>query len=330
MCDIEEYYAQHMSQFLRSHKEIPWEVQTYTSAESLLAACRETIPALLVISENACTQELLELKPSRTILLNESGILRDGTVKNIDKFQKAELVYQELIKAYIEWGELDLLPPRLEKESAYKDIVFIGMYSPVRRCMQTPFALTLGQMLAEEHKTLYLNFEHFAGMGELLPNLQTRDLADLLYFLSAEKEKFIWWMETIRRQVGKLDVIPPMKNGENLIQVSREDWMEFLKRLAQIGSYQYIILDLSESVQGLLDILRLCKMVFMLTKDDHMAESKINQYEQVLSLYEHEDILQKTLKCRLPHFRRLPDQMEQFTKGEFADYVKETMEEMLL
>jgi hypothetical protein len=328
LCDTEEYYAQHMSQFLKSHKEIPWEVHTYTNPDSLLRADHESNLAVLVLSENACTEELLRLKPTRTIILNESGILRGGSVKNIDKFQRADLIYQELLMTYMEWGETEPLPPILPVIAMEKDMVLIGMYSPVRRCLQTSFALTLGQMLAAKHKTLYLNFEHYAGIGELLPNLTSRDLSDLLYFLTADQDKFLLWMQTVRRQIGNLDIIPPVKAGAQLIQITREEWMEFLSRIFQLGEYQYIILDLSESVQGLMDILRLCQTVFTMTKEDHMAQSKINQYEQVLSLYEYDDVLQKTRTCKLPVFRRLPDQMEQLTKGELADYVREIMEEM--
>jgi hypothetical protein len=328
LCDTEEYYAQHMSQFLKSHKEIPWEVHTYTSPERLLQVGLESSPSVLVLSENACTEELLKLKPTRTIILNESGILRGGSIKNIDKYQRADLIYQELLMTYMEWGESESLPPIMPVIAMEKDMVLIGMYSPVRRCLQTSFALTLGQMLAIKHRTLYLNFEHYAGIGELLPDLTSRDLSDLLYFLTADQEKFLLWMQTVRKQIGNLDIIPPVKAGAQLIQVTREEWMEFLARIFRLGEYQYIILDLSESVQGLMDILRLCQTVFTLTKEDHMAQSKVNQYEQVLSLYEYEDVLQKTRTCKLPAFRRLPDQIEQLTKSELADYVKGIMEDM--
>jgi hypothetical protein len=329
LCDGEAYYAQHMSQYLKSHKEIPWEICTFTSQESLLGALSEMEPEVLVVSENVCTEEILHIQPARTIVLNESGILRGSAVRNVDKFQRADLVYQELLSIYMEWGENEQISLLLPATVTQKDMVLIGLYSPVHRCLQTSFGLVLGQMLAGKHKTLYLNFEHYAGIGELLPNLRTRDLSDLLYFLSADKEKFLLWMEIIHKKIGNLDVIPPVKAGEQLIQVTKEEWMEFLTRIFELGQYQYIILDLSESVQGLMDILRLCKTVFTLTKEDHMSRSKLDQYEQVLSLYEYEDVLQKTRKCSLPVFRRLPDQMEQLTKGELADYVREIMEELL-
>ena len=34
---------------------------------------------------------------------------------------------------------------------------FLGVYSQVKRCLQTNFSLTLAQLLAKEHSCLYIN-----------------------------------------------------------------------------------------------------------------------------------------------------------------------------
>ena len=46
-------------------------------------------------------------------------------------------------------------------------VSYTHLYSPVHRCLQSSFALTLGQLLSEKHPTLYLNFEHYIGISEL-------------------------------------------------------------------------------------------------------------------------------------------------------------------
>lgn len=86
-------------------------------------------------------------------------------------------MWKELLELYVETVGTQL--PFLCAEYKTK---FIGIYSPVHRCLQSSFALTLGQLLSEKHPTLYLNFEHYIGISELLPERQSRDLADLLYF----------------------------------------------------------------------------------------------------------------------------------------------------
>lgn len=322
LCDREEEYAYLMTEFLKRHRELPWEIHTYTDRERMLKEEKEEI-ALLVIAESVYTEEIQRLRSLRTVILNESGLKGQDVVRNVNKYQQAENVLRELLEVYMEiTGEQQ---PWLNTRYKTK---FVGIYSPVRRCLQTSFALTLSQMLAEEHRTLYLNFEHYAGITELLPDMQTRDLADMLYFLTAEREKFKLRFQTMVQQKGKLDYIPPMKSGQNLLSVMPAEWMSLFQKIEEIGEYKYVVLDLSESMQGLFDILRMCVRIFTLTKEDRIAQSKLMQYEQVLALYEYEDVLEKTCKCSLPNIKRLPTELEQYTKGELAAYVRTQCEKI--
>ena len=320
LCDTEEEYARLMTEFLKRHKDLPWELHTYTSVGELLAEEQSCAVSMLVVAESAYTEELQKLQPGRTVVLNESGVLRWKELPCVDKYQQAEEVFRYLLAVYMEIADVQL--PRLQKNS---NVVFIGNYSPVRRCMQTSFALTMSQLLAQEHRTLYLNFEHYASIAELLPDAQTFDLADLLYFLNAEQDKFRLRMQTMLRHKGNLDYIPPMKSGQNLLTVTTAEWLGLMQKIEELGVYEYVILDLSESMQGLFDILRLCSHIFTLIREDRIARGKLLQYEQILSLYEYEDLLDKTKRVSLSHIRRLPEELEQYTKGDLANMVKELL-----
>lgn len=323
LCDREEEYAQLMTEYIREHKELPWEIHTYTEVEHMYEEEKGCDISLLVVAESTYDEAMKELNVKKIVLLNESGLLRWEDLEQVNKYQQADKVLHALVEIFMEIADPQL--PRLQSGLRAK---FIGIYSPVRRCFQTTFALTMSQMLAREHRTLYLNFEHYAGITELLPNIQMRDLADLLYFLNAEQEKFGLRMQTMIQQKGNLDYVPPMKSGQNLLAISAKEWLELLQKIDGLGQYQYVILDLTESMQGLFDILRMCSHVITLTKEDWVAKSKIMQYEQILSLYEYDDVLCKTNKCCPPIIRRLPTELEQYTKGDMAEYVHKQILEM--
>ncbi len=320
--DTEEEYALLMTEFLRSHKELPWEIYTYTDEESLLNAECGAV-ALLVVAESAYTEELHRLKPSALVVLNETGVFKNKENHNVDKYQPAEEVLKELLEIYMETQEEDIswFGTRYQTK-------FVGIYSPVRRCLQSTFAMTMSQILAGKYKTLYLNFEHYAGINELLADEDSKDLADLLYFLSTDKEKFRMRLQTMVLQKGNLHYIPPMKCGQNLLSVTPAEWMSLFHKIESSGVYEYVILDLSESMQGLFDILRICRRIYTLTKEDGQARRKLLQYEQLLGLQEYDDVLEKTSKCALPHFYRLPEELEQYTKGDLADYVRRQIAEI--
>ncbi len=81
-------------------------------------------------------------------------------------------------------------------------------------------------------------------------------------------------------------------------------------------------------MQGLFEILRMCRHVYTLTMEDRIARGKLLQYEQVLALYEYGDVLGKTKRLSLSHIRKLPEELEQLTKGDLADLVKGLLGEL--
>lgn len=316
LCDPEEDYAQHMTDFLRRKKEAFWEVYTFTKPEELIKFGEHEAIEILVIAEAAYGEYVKELQVKLPILLNESGVVTLKKMINIDKYQAAEKVWQDILLNYMEHnGEV------FSKVGRMGGSKFIGMYSPVRRCLQTTFSLTLGQLLAEQHRTLYLSFEHYCGLAEW-QEYKRQDLSTLLYYQQNRTDNFSLHLQTVVSRVGNLDYVVPMINGENLLYITVEEWKSFLKSIADSGEYEYIILDLSESMQGLFEILRMCEKVFTITQEEEKARQKLYRYEQLLLLQEYEDVKDKTTRCRLPVFRRLPCEPEQYTKGELADYIR--------
>nr|WP_300770090.1 hypothetical protein [uncultured Acetatifactor sp.] len=316
LCDTEEEYAQLMTEFMRKQKNLPWELHTYTNVDTLLGTEQSGL-AMLVVAESAFRQELRGLAPGCLVVLGESGVMRWEDISYVDKYQEAEEVFRQLLGVYMEIADIQLPFLRTNRKT-----VFIGNYSPVHRCMQTSFAITMSLMLAKKHSTLYLNFEHYAGISELLPDMQTLDLADLLYFLNAQKDKFRLRLQTILKHKGALAYVPPVKSGQNLITVTPQEWLGLLERIEELEEYEYVVLDLGESMQGLFEILRMCRHVYTLTREDRIARGKLLQYEQVLALYEYGDVLGKTKRLSLSHIRKLPEELEQLTKGDLADLVK--------
>ena len=323
LCDKEEEYAQLMTEFLQMHRELPWSVRTYTDVEELIQGEKNCPIDVLAVSEETYQQKLATLQPLRTVILNESGLMKWKEFVNVNKYQQAQNVLQSILEVYLEIADVVLHPiPGMGSTQ------FIGIYSPVRRCMQTTFALTLGQMLAEKYRTLYLNFEHYVGISKLAAEVGARDLADLLYFLMAEQDKFRLRLQTIIQHQGNLDYVPPMKSGQNLIAVSSKDWYHLFQKINELKEYDYVVMDLSESMQGLFDILRFCSKVFTLTNTDQIAQGKLAEYENLLTACSYEDVLQKTCQCAVPKVQRIPEEIDQYTRGEMADFVRKFIHEL--
>lgn len=317
LCDAEEDYAQHMAEFLGRSKELPWEIAVYTEWEELQKL--EKPIDVLLISETVYAESLLQLQANLLIVLNESGMPVTGKAANINKYQSAEAVKKEILELYMKQQDICFF-----RQGEKKKTRLIGMYTPVHRCLQTTFALTYGQLLAQKHRTLYLTFEYYAGNFEWLDGTR-KDLSELLYFLQTEEKGFYGHLQAVVQHLDNLDFVAPMINGQNMLYITVKEWMKLLSRLTELGEYEYIILDLSESMQGLFEILRLCDRIYTIVKEDTAARGKLARYEQLLTLQDYEDVKKKSAKCSLPMFRKLPEEIGQYTRGELAEYIRELL-----
>lgn len=314
--DKEEEYTLLMSDYLRSQRGIPWKIRSYTRGEDLLRLEKGNHISILLVAEASYTENFRELDFDKMVILNESGFVNDE-LTNVSKYQAAENVLHALLEVYLEFASDDRR--LLQGDSETK---FIGIYSPVKRSLQTSFALTMSELLADTTRALYISFEHYSGVADIMPGDMEMDLADLVYFLNADAEKFKLHFQSIVKERGRLSYIPPMKSGQNLLTVTPSEWRNLLKRISETGLFDVVIMDLTDSMQGLFDILHECKYVYTIMKDDRFAQGKMMQYEHLLQQYEYKDVIEKTIRLTMPKFKYIPDVLEQYTIGDFADYVR--------
>lgn len=326
VCDSEPEYASHFLDYMNRSGEkgmsFPFEIAAFSDGEALKRYCGENRVQLLLISQSMYEQG----KPweaEQVMILTEDGEGPPGSGR-IGKYQSIEGIMRRVLEA----ADTGLLPP-IACGDGQGRMNLIGIYSPVGRCLQTTFSFAMGQLLARRHKVLYLNFECCSGLGRMLQRDFQTDLSDLIYLLHNQDGRFPYRLEGMAQKVNGLDIIPPVYSSLDLQQVKREEWLELLLELEKAGSYEYVLLDLSEAVQGLFDILKRCRRVYTIVREDSFAAAKQEQYEELLGCLNYEAVLEKTRKCRLPLFRQLPSGLDQLTHGELAGLVQKLIEEDL-
>ena len=300
VCDSEQDYAYHFLDYLsrfETEESFPFEVQVFTEASALKEFGEQNEIAILLIAQSLHLMEE-NWKADHILVLAEE---REGPCEEpwIEKYQSVETILRKVLEIAADY---ELLPPAVR--GGGNAVKVIGVYSPVGRCLQTTFSFTLGQLLARKHKVLYLNFECFSGLGKMLRQEFQADLSDLIYFLHNGDGRFPYRLEGMTQKVNGLDYIPPAFSCLDLQRVEKEEWLALLDELGQSGLYEYVILDLSEVISGLFDILKLCFRVYTIVREDGFAAAKQAHYEELLTCLNHEDILENTRKCRLPIFRQ--------------------------
>lgn len=316
--DSEEGYAYRLMEFISGKTNLPFEVSIFTEGSKFYSCARIQDIECLLISESVYQQEVDTLKIPHIIILSESGENLNKALHHINKYQSCENIFHQIMEYYTNQSKNIpvVLAARLRK------MRIIGIYTPVGRCLQTTFSLTLGQMLARRCKVLYLNFEIYSGFSRMLCRNFDNDISDLMYYFACAREKLAYRLESMVETVNGLDFIPPAEIHQNLSGIRGDQWIDLFREIEKTSDYEYLILDLTDGIMDLWEVLRNCDHVYTITREDSLSVAKMGQYEKVLENMDYGDISAKTIKWQLPIFRQLPLRFEELTYGELAAYIR--------
>ena len=309
ICGRKEEYIKRLSEGIRGIGKREMDVLLFTDSEAFNEYLKTNRVKVCLISEDfeIAKEENIE----SVVYLSEEEC--EGKVY---KYMSCDRIYSEamaLCAEKIESGKKKI--PKAQKE-------IIGIYTPLKRCFQTTFALTLGQILSKNRKTLYLNFESFSGFGALVDKTGTKNLMDLLYFSECDDSNFSYRVDSLKERIGNLDYISPNNAFVKFSLVNKSQWERLIDNITSKTDYEVLILDLSENVNGLLDVLRKCSLIYTITDSDRVATAKVAQYESLLKDSQYVDILSKTENISIPKMREIPGHFELLPHSEFAGYVK--------
>lgn len=316
--DREERFVKGLMEYMLTKDNLPFRIHMFTDMDAFLRYERDEDIECLLIAQNMYDDSVREIDIPHIIILGENGTILNSTLHHINKYQPAEMIYKQLLAYYsdVSPGGMTLL------RTTEHRLKIIAVYTPIGRCLQTTFAITLGQILSKQSKTLYLNFERYSGLSNLLKREFTSDISDLMYYFECAKEKMSVRIETLIDRMGELDFIPPANIFRNLSGIKGNQWVDLFREMEKCTEYEYLILDLSDGIPELGHVLKDADIVYTLTKQDRVALAKMRQYENVLAGYEMEDVLSKTKKISLPVFRSLPNRFEEYSVSELASFIR--------
>ncbi len=334
--DYEQRYAMQMAEFFNQERCICFEAVGFNDRDTLKEYCREhSVRSIVVAKElwEEINEFIYEKEPDCVCILltqtKEVEIDNQDTqtkeiINSIYKYQSMDQIKVQVLKIL----EAQKLISLFEGSKGNQKV--IGVYSPVGRCLKTSFSIVLGQLISQEKQTLYLNFESFSGFCRIMQKDYEYNLIDFMYLLNSNPEKLVIKLGTMVEKIGTLDYIPPARSGSDLCEISGPDWQRLIRLLCEQTAYEVIILDLTDSVRGLMDLLRTCSKIYMIEKRDGVAMAKLEQFKMVLQEEAEEEIEKKLITCMLPMFREVPDHFEDLPYSSLAEYVKKILAEDII
>lgn len=326
LCDNEAEYTRRFCEYAAKKKDIPFEVAAFSSRDTLEEFCRNEDVDLLLVSESSFDITLKEVVRGDIILLRDEEERSSADDQSIYRYQSCEGILREVMNYCVE-----TIPETIPVRYTVREvgIKMIGFYTPVHRSLQTSMAIAVGEALAREHKVLYFNFESFSGWEQRLRRRYSMDISDLVYYLTNARDALFYKLRGMTEKLRNLDYIPPAFSYMDIARITPDQWFDLFSEIERQSDYEYLILDLSENMQGLFDILRSCIKVFTLVREDGPAAAKLYHYEQLLDRTEYQDIKERTVRYKVPLIRMISEDPMSFNHGELAVIARELASDLL-
>lgn len=163
----------------------------------------------------------------------------------ICKFQKADLIYKQILSIYSEnAGNVSGLK---FGEDSSKIIFFQGVSGGVGA--SSVAASCAIRFAAKGKKTLYLNLERFGSANAFFSAEGQFDMSDIIFALKSKKANLSMKLESCVKQAENgVFFYSPSQIALDMMELNAEDAMRLISELKLTGSYDYIIVDIDFSI----------------------------------------------------------------------------------
>ncbi len=328
--DKDEDYAAGLAAYAQENGLTPFSVIAFSGIESLKNFALRQSVELLLDGAGLTAKDIKDIRPAQVIRLSEDNARRlakdrRGPAKEsadcVFKYQAADRLFGEVMECYKSrqgiYGD----------ESLKSEI--IGVASPIGRCGKTGFAITLGKVLSESCKVMYLNLEECSGLSGLTGTSYRHSLTDLIYALRQGNlnESVVG---SVIYQLGKLDYVAPVSCAEDLAEIKASELAALIGHPALEQHAGIIIVDMGNLGMDAFPLLELCGVIYTPVLDDEISQAKMDEWKKQLTAFGGEDILGRVRLVHLPEPSG-PDTIEghfdRLLYGETGDLIRDMLRE---
>lgn len=326
ICDKEKRYAERLSDYIAHKKEfsnsLHGVISMFDSVDEMISSLKGEMIYVLLIG-SACYMEFCESDDRTSVNVNKLLILSDEKKlpDNVDddyifKYQAGYSIFGRLLTECFEYEAGKIIE---DKDCA----TLIGVYSPINRALKTTFSIILSEVLSETTSVLYVNFEGYSGLCQLLSIDSSVNIADLMYDYSVNKDKYPKRFHGFISSYDSIGIIPPVESVSEIQCIAAKDLISMLNKLKENGVYKTIVIDVGDNVNGIIDILSICNVVYMPIRDDSVSLTKIELFNKSIEKYNNSgDLSEKIYRLEFPVFQCIDGSIQNLKYSDFGEYVR--------
>lgn len=217
-------------------------------------------------------------------LVDSVGVDTVKSQKAICKFQKAELIYKQILSIYSEKAG-SLFGLSRGNENTH---IFI-FSSPSGGTGTSTMAAACARYFAFSGKrTLYLNLEKFGSADVFFSADGQFDISDVIYALKSKKTNLAFKLEScVKQDPSGVYFYSQSKVALDMLELRCEDKMLLLSELRSGNSYDYIVVDMDfEMNEETLKIYRQAHEIIWVGDGSEISNEKISRAFAALSIKE--------------------------------------------
>lgn len=290
--DEDEDYVQSFTSYVNSLSNATFSVAGFTNYENLINHISKQKDTVIILPEPLLEERCEELSDRQLIILgdeNYKGIYNDLEV--VFKYQSGDDIIREISRICSEKSSINM---RFLSGRRRDDTKIYGVYSPVRRCGSTLFSITSSQIIGENQRVLYLNFDDNSVVNKIFDCDKIGDLSDLLFYYMHEYSNMPLKLSSVVVRFGNFDFVPPIENCSDIRNISMDVWKDFLRDIGKWGNYDVLILDIGETFSEVIELFEICDKVYMPYLKDDISLMKLERFEEYIDISE-EDILREKI-----------------------------------
>ena len=260
------------------------QIYSFTNPELAMSSIqREKIDVL--IASDVFDIDLLEL-PSRcgfAYFVDSVGVETLNDQRAICKFQKAELIYKQILGVYSDHAT-NIGGVGLDEKGQ-----ILLFASPAGGAGSSTMAAACALHFAQAgRKTLYLNLEKFGASDLFFSAEGSSNLSDVIFALKTKKSNLTLKVEScVRQDANGVYYFASPKQALDMLELTTEETRRLLSAEGVGGSYDVIVLDMDFSLaKDYRDVYRLASAWIVVSDGSEIANDKVFRAYNALSIQE--------------------------------------------
>ena len=251
------------------------EVYSFTDVDAAIACLTEKgINVFLANSTFKINFTEIPKKCGFAYMVDSLDIDRIDNHKAICKYQKAEIIYKQILSIYSEQVPNITGISKVEN-GAMKTIAFA---SPCGGVGTSTVAAACAIFLANNgSRVLYLNADVFGSADMFFSCDGQFDFSDVIYAVKSNKtNRALKLQSTVKQDSSGVYFYSPVKVPLDMMEMQRDDYITLQNELKMLGSYDYVILDMPfPKTIDELKLFEFCNSVVIVSDTSEMSEDKI-------------------------------------------------------